>query len=107
MSQFDIKWNEIDPGHRAYIYQAIEDFGPYLLPETNIGVFIRDVEDCQKEVEFVLETSGIRLRGQGQSQGIFKATQRARDHVLEQLTAAYEAMTLADGFRDGQVVKIH
>lgn len=47
---------ETDPEVKSFVYQQINEFSPYVTPETNVIVLARDAEDAYADEEHVISS---------------------------------------------------
>lgn len=75
-----------DPEVKAHIYQQLSEFEPYLLPGSQISVFIKQDSKSTRDytVTFTLTADGARIQGQGIGHDIYQAAVNAKADILEQ-----------------------
>ena len=94
---------EQNPEMRAYIYQILQEFEPFVTPDTKIFVMARDPmklaskleiegiemspEDLKKmhRVSIVMDESGTKIESEGLHEDLFEAVLIAKNSLLGQL----------------------
>lgn len=92
-----------NPEMRAYIYQILQEFEPFVTPHTKVLVLTRDPmklasklelegiemasEDLKKmhRVSIILDESGTKIESEGLHEDLYDAVQLAKDSLLGQL----------------------
>ena len=78
-----------DPGLKAYIYQQIIEFEPFVLPDSNIGVVIEKETDDTRTIHYfvtmVLTGGGTYVKSTAKSKNIYSATSKATKDILSHL----------------------
>lgn len=96
---------ETDPDIKSFVYQQINEFTPYVTPETNIVVLARSAEEAYADeshvissdfdsadhhyayrIAIVLKEDDTTLEAEGFGHDIFDAITAARDAMLQRLS---------------------
>lgn len=96
---------ETDPEVKSFVYQQINEFTPYVTPETNIVVLARDAEEAYADdshviagdydsaddhyayrIAIVLKEDDTTLEAEGFGHDIYDAITAARDAMLQRLS---------------------
>ena len=95
---------ETDPEVKSFVYQQINEFSPYVTPETNVIVLARDPEDAYADddhvisgdmdsvddhyayrIAIVLKEEDATLESEGFGRDIFDAIAAAKEAMLQRL----------------------
>lgn len=98
---------QIDPEVKAYVYQTIMEFQPFITPATTVSVILKDpldlikkykdnVEELEKlpptkelknmwRIQISLVEDGAKMRAEGLSHDIFESIKIAKDLLVTQL----------------------
>lgn len=96
---------ETDPEVKSFVYQQINEFSPYVTPETNVIVLARDPEDAYADedhiistdldsvddhyeyrIAIVLKEADATLEAEGFGHDIFDAITAAKEAMLQRLS---------------------
>lgn len=96
---------ETDPEVKSFVYQQINEFSPYVTPETNVIVLARDAEDAYANedhvissdsdsvddhypyrIAIVLKEGEATLESEGFGRDIFDAITAAKEAMLQRLS---------------------
>lgn len=96
---------ETDPEVKSFVYQQINEFSPYVTPETNVIVLARDAEDAYADddhvissdtdsadnhypyrIAIVLKEGEATLEAEGFGYDIFDAINAAKEAMLQRLS---------------------
>lgn len=96
---------ETDPEVKSFVYQQINEFSPYVTPETNVVVLARDAEDAYADDEhvissdfesadnhylyriaIVLKEEDATLEAEGFGHDIYDAINAAKEAMLQRLS---------------------
>ena len=89
---------EQSPEIKAYVYQRLQEFEPYLLPNTQTGVFIqraKHVTNSEKEhfeVSLTLNTEGGKLQAHGVADDVYAAISQASQTLMNQISTIHNAV---------------
>ena len=100
---------ETDPEVKSFVYQQINEFSPYVTPETNVIVLARDPEDAYADedhvissdldsaddhyefrIAIVLKEAEATLEAEGFGHDIFDAITAAKEAMLQRLSEIQE-----------------
>ncbi|MFP5520295.1 MAG: HPF/RaiA family ribosome-associated protein [Bdellovibrionia bacterium] len=99
---------EASPEVKAYIYQLIQEFEPFVTPETIVAVTAKDPsklatklelegieiseQDLKKmhRISILLKEDGTKIEAEGLHEDIYEAVQIAKESLLKQLWAIHE-----------------
>lgn len=100
---------ETDPEVKSFVYQQINEFSPYVTPETNVVVLARDAEDAYADenhiisgdldsaenhyiyrIAIVLKEEDATLEAEGFGYDIFDAINAAKEAMLQRLSELQE-----------------
>lgn len=94
---------DLSPEHRAYLNQQINEFEPYFMPDSNIGVVVNHEEKSgEYVVTLVLTGGGTYVKSEGKSKDFYKATLEAKTDLLGHLQKI-EAWVLDNVDRDAVI----
>lgn len=87
------------PEQRAYIYQQINEFTPFFLPDSDVEVRVqRNSDDKGKpfSVVFVLTGGGGFIQSEGRDANIYEAVKKAKNAMLAHLYSVQQKVTSSD-----------
>lgn len=85
----------LDPDIRAFVYQQMNDFVPFFLPDSQVAVLVEEEEQSKKDkdsparqffVTITLTGGGAYVESKAAGIDVIEATKAAKDKLLEQLT---------------------
>lgn len=86
---------QLNAEERAFVYQQIQEFQPYLLPDSEVFFKILSSEENNKEVEVELTLTGgggyVTAKASGKD--LFEATHGAKESLLEHFVNMIQSMT--------------
>lgn len=80
--------SDVHPEVKAYIYQQIQEFEPFVTPETVVGVIAKKRKrktDPKYRIEIVLTENGAKIKAEAKSNSIYQAIQIAKAKLIEHL----------------------
>ncbi|MGE0630998.1 MAG: HPF/RaiA family ribosome-associated protein [Pseudobdellovibrionaceae bacterium] len=80
---------DVHPEVKAYIYQQIQEFEPFVTPETIVGVIAKKRKkktDPKYRIEIVLTESGTKIKAEAKSNSIYRAIQNAKEKLIQHLS---------------------
>lgn len=92
---------ETSPEVRAYVYQRLQEFEPYLLPNTQTGVVIEQIVSENEagagtvnefRVHLSLNTEGGKLVAQGQAKDVYAAIAESTRQLMAQISMIHNAV---------------
>lgn len=105
-TQSESKVIETTPEVKAYVYQRLQDFSPYLNDKSETGVVIQKLKaDADHEgflVHLSISTEGGSLAATGEGNDVFSAIARATDHMMAQVSAIHN-ITISNRERDLEI----
>ena len=87
--------DNLNPEERAYIYQQLSAFVPYFLPDSSMGVEIKEVESEGKvlfAVQLTLTGGETYVQAEGKGKDIYQATDKAKKSLLKYLNEIMQRM---------------
>ncbi|RME17654.1 MAG: hypothetical protein D6797_02095 [Bdellovibrio sp.] len=94
-----VYFNGLQPDQRAYIYQQINEFTPFFLPDSGIEVLVaKDKENKENpySVTFVLTGGGTFVQSEGRASNIYEAVKEAKNKLLSHLHAIQQDVVSSD-----------
>lgn len=81
---------------KAYIYQQINEFTPYFLPDSNVAVAVKKKESKSGTKNFVvtmvLTGGGTYVEAAGNDEDLFAATRKAKEDLLKHLESIHKRL---------------
>lgn len=86
---------QLNAEERAFVYQQINEFQPYLLPDSQVFFKVNPSDDGNEdiEVEFTLTGGGGYITAKASGKNLFEATHGAKESLLEHFVNVMQTMT--------------
>ncbi|MCH2534993.1 MAG: hypothetical protein MK008_11175 [Bdellovibrionales bacterium] len=86
---------QLNAEERAFVYQQIQEFQPYLLPDSEVyfKVIPTGENNDEVEVEFTLTGGGGHITAKASGKDLYEATNGAKESLLEHFVNMIQSMT--------------
>ena len=92
----------VDRSQKAYIYQQLMDFEPFLTPHTALMIEHYRVRGKNHSVRIILIEGEVQLESEGKGLHVFDAVQTAKKHLILHLQKIQETVINSEE-RDSQI----